>query len=219
VQLEKKFKEVIVKVLLSLPKKYDLKAMRQIRDYRELCNPISSVGEGTYGHSNIIVHAFNMKHKIQIGKYCSIADNVHVFLGGNHHMYRTTTFPFSRTSTKDNLFGSGEDQFISKGDVIIGNDVHIGSNASIMSGLKIGNGSVVGAFAHVTRDVLPYEIVGGNPIQHIRFRFNSETIKVLLELSWWDWPKDVLIQNLDFLLSPPDINLIRFNESNNTTNE
>jgi acetyltransferase-like isoleucine patch superfamily enzyme len=204
-------KEIIVKILLSIPEKYDLKPVKKVRQYRKLCNPIGSVGYGTYGVNNIIIHAWNIEHKVHIGKYCSIADNIHIFLGGNHHMYRTTTFPFSDTSTKDNLFGTGEDEYLSKGDVVIGHDVHIGSNVSIMSGLKIGNGSVISAFAHVNRDILPYEIVGGNPARHIMFRFNPSIIEALLQLSWWDWPVDKVIKNLNFLLNPPNDSLEYFN--------
>ena len=199
-------KEVVVRILLSIPEKYDLKAVKKVREYRKLCDPIGTVGKGTYGVNNISIHAWNIKHKVHIGNYCSIADNVHIFLGGNHHMYRTTTFPFSNTSNEDNLFGTGEDEFLSKGDVEIGHDVHIGSNVSIMSGLKIGSGSVISAFAHVNRDVLPYEIVGGNPARHIMFRFDPLIIESLLQLSWWDWPIDKIIKNLSFLLNPPNIN-------------
>jgi acetyltransferase-like isoleucine patch superfamily enzyme len=210
--LRSRIKEIIIKILLSIPEKYDLRLVKKIRQYRKLCDPIGSVGDGTYGVNNITIHAWNIKHKVHIGKYCSIADNIHIFLGGNHHMYRTTTFPFSDTSTKDNLFGTGEDEFLSKGDVVIGHDVHIGSNVSIMSGLKIGSGSVIGAFSHVTRDVQPYQIVGGNPAGHIRFRFDPEIIQELLELSWWDWPKHKIISNLEFLLNPPQINLHKFSK-------
>jgi acetyltransferase-like isoleucine patch superfamily enzyme len=207
-----RLKEIIVQILLNIPEKYDLKSVKKIREYRKLCNPIGSVGEGTYGINHIIIHAWNIKHKVHIGNYCSIADNVHIFLGGNHHMYRTTTFPFSKTSSEDNLFGTSEDEFLSKGDIQIGHDVHIGSNVSIMSGLNIGSGSAIAAFSHVTRDVHPYEIVGGNPAGHIKFRFGPEIIQDLLELEWWDWPKHKIISNLEFLLNPPQDNLHMFNK-------
>ena len=202
-----RIKLIVANILLKIPEKYDVKPMRKIREYRKQLNPFGTVGEGTYGMQNITVHSWNVKHKIQIGSYCSIADNVHIFLGGNHHMYRVTTFPFSNTSSKENIFGTGIDQFLSKGDVEIGHDVWIGSNVSIMSGVRIGSGSVIAAFSHVVRDVLPYEIVGGNPAKHIRFRFNDVVVNMLLKLAWWNWPVEKILENLDLLLNSPEENL------------
>ena len=72
--------------------------------------------------------------------------------------------------------------------VEIGHDVWIGAGAYVRSGVKIGSGAVIGARAVVTRDVMPYAIVAGNPARLIRSRFDEETVARLLELQWWDWP-------------------------------
>lgn len=119
-------------------------------------------------------------------------------------MTATSTFPFSRTSVAP-FFVGNDATVLSNGDVVIGHDVWIGSNVTIMSGVVVGSGSVLAANSHVVKDVLPYEIVGGNPAQHIRFRFDDELREVLLDLSWWDWPVHVIERNLDFLLSPPSV--------------
>jgi acetyltransferase-like isoleucine patch superfamily enzyme len=77
-----------------------------------------------------------------------------------------------------------------KGDIIVGNDVWIGAKSTIMSGVKIGDGSIIGAGSTVTKDVPPYSIVAGNPAKFIKFRFTEEQIESLLQISWWNWTED-----------------------------
>ena len=74
-----------------------------------------------------------------------------------------------------------------KGDIIIENDVWIGANSTIMSGIRIGNGSVVAAGSTVTKDIPPYSIVAGNPAKVVKKRFTEDQIEKLLEISWWEW--------------------------------
>ncbi|MHC5719417.1 MAG: CatB-related O-acetyltransferase, partial [Nostoc sp.] len=92
----------------------------------------------------------------------------------------------------------------SKGVTIIGHDVWVGYGATILSGVKIGNGAVVGAQAVVTSDVPAYAIVVGNPAKIIRYRFEPKTVERLLELSWWDWELAKISANLDVLYTNPD---------------
>jgi serine acetyltransferase len=77
-----------------------------------------------------------------------------------------------------------------KGDIIIENDVWVGAKSTIMSGVKIHNGAIVGATATVTKDVPPYAIVAGNPAKIVKFRFTPEQIDKLLKISWWNWTED-----------------------------
>lgn len=159
------------------------------------------VGYGTYGANHLIIHSWDSNTKIKIGKYCSIADSIHIFLGGNHDIAAVSTYPFG--SKGDELVGPREGHPKSNGDIKIGNDVWIGSNVSIMSGITIGDGAVIAAFSHVVKDVQPYEIVGGNPAKQIRMRFDQETIDKLMRIKWWDWEESKIIVSRDELTSKP----------------
>jgi virginiamycin A acetyltransferase len=86
-----------------------------------------------------------------------------------------------------------------KGNTVIGNDVWIGHKATIMPGIKIGDGAIIATNATVTRDIDPYTIVGGNPAREIRKRFSEEQIQFLLKLKWWDWPIEKIEKNLHLL--------------------
>lgn len=83
------------------------------------------------------------------------------------------------------------------GDTEIGNDVWMGYDTLIMPGVKIGHGAIIAARAVVTKEVPPYAIVGGNPAQIIRFRFDEKTIERLLKLSWWDWEIEKIVENIE----------------------
>lgn len=88
-----------------------------------------------------------------------------------------------------------------KGDTVIGNDVWIGENVTILPGVHIGDGAIIGANSVVSKDVKPYSIVAGNPIKEIKKRFNDEQIKILENIKWWDWDIDKILNNLDVILS------------------
>ena len=147
-----------------------------------------SYGKYTYGR--IQVHTSGAE--LKVGSFWSIADNVSAFVGGNHRMDWVTTFPFGNVHQHIfNTIGVQPRDRESKGDIIIGNDVWIGSNAVIMSGVTVGHGAVIANNAHV---VEPYSIVGGNPAKLIRYRFTPEQIEKLLQIKWWDW-EDSKINN------------------------
>jgi len=176
---------------------------------RSPVNPLIDVGDYTYGAEYIDVHSWGNRQRLRIGKYCSIADRISVFLGGNHRHEWVTTYPFAEHATEEHLIADIEGvQPLSKGDVVIGKDVWVGSHASIMSGVTIGSGAVIAAFAHVVKDVSPYEIVGGNPARHIAFRFDQATIEALQEVAWWDWPLALVLANLDLLRREPDADVL-----------
>lgn len=161
-------------------------------------NGILIMGEHSYGMPEIRVHKGD-KNKVYIGKYCSIADDVKIFVGGNHRPDWISTFPFR---VKFDLSQKYEDgQPYSKGDVIIGNDVWIGYNALILSGVKIGHGAIVAANSVVTKDVPPYHIVAGNPGRIMKKRFSDEEIEKLLLLNWWDWKEEKILSNVELLSS------------------
>lgn len=88
-----------------------------------------------------------------------------------------------------------------KGDIVIGNDVWIGFEAVILSGVTIGDGAIIGTRAVVTKDVPPYTIVGGIPAKPIRKRFSDDVMSELLKLQWWNWPENRVKQNIDAIQS------------------
>jgi acetyltransferase-like isoleucine patch superfamily enzyme len=147
-----------------------------------------SFGKYTYGNPNI--HFKNDDAKLVVGKFCSFASNINIYLGGNHNTNWVTTYPFGHihTNTFNSFNGKGHPS--TKGDVIIGNDVWIGSNVTIMSGITIGDGAVIANNSHVIKNVEPYSLVGGNPAKFIKYRFTQEQIKKLLEINWWNWEDD-----------------------------
>lgn len=163
---------------------------------------MKEVGSYTYGHDEIkIVHG-NEGKTLRIGKFCSIAEGVTVFLGANHRVDWFTTFPFGHIRPEEFPKVKKEHGHpATKGDVIIGNDVWLGTNAFIMSGVNIGDGAVVGACSVVTKDVPPYTIVAGNPAKQIRKRFSDEVINKLLELKWWDKSENEINEISDILCS------------------
>lgn len=159
-----------------------------------------SYGKHTYG--KIKTHTWNEKAVLKVGNFCSIGENVHVYLDGNHRIDWVTTFPFGHVAKSifPNFNGVGHPA--TKGDVVVGNDVWIGENAVIMSGVTIGDGAVVANNSHVVKNVEPYSIVGGNPAKFIRYRFNEDQIQKLLEIKWWNWADDKINSLLPFLCDP-----------------
>lgn len=162
-----------------------------------------TVGDYSYFDQHLSLAVFTPNDRIEIGKYCSLAKDVVIFGGGNHITTRATTFPFRWLSAE----ADPEERYTdakSKGATLIGHDVWIGYGATILSGVKIGHGAVVGAQAVVSKDVPAYAIVVGNPAKVIRYRFKPEAVERLLEMAWWDWESAKVAANLDFLYTNPD---------------
>lgn len=161
-----------------------------------------SFGKYTYG--NPIIHFQNDNAKLSIGNFCSLAANLHIWLGGNHRTDWVTTYPFGHInqSNFNNFNGIGHPA--TKGDVIIGNDVWIGNDVTIMSGVTIGDGAVIANNSHVVKNVEPYSLVGGNPAKLIKYRFTPQQIQQLLQIKWWDWD-DQKINQFTPLLCNTDI--------------
>lgn len=183
--------------------------------YSRLCflkniikNPNIIVGDYTYYDDFEDVHNFekNVKYhfdfigdKLIIGKFCMIASGVTFIMNGANHLTDAiSTYPFA-------IFQNGWEgamdgkSYPTKGDTIIGNDVWIGYNATIMAGVKIGDGAIIATNSTVTKDVAPYSIVGGNPAKEIKKRFSETEIEQLLKLQWWDWEIEKITQNLTAL--------------------
>ena len=171
-------------------------------------SPRIEIGEYTYyddpdaaldfERRNILHHYEFLGDKLIVGRFCAFATGVRfVMSGANHAMTGLSTYPF-------NIFRFGWEEAFDmetiraglKGDTVVGNDVWIGSGATIMPGVRIGDGAIVAAESVVTRDVAPYAIVGGNPAEDRRLRFAPEIVERLLAVAWWNWPIERISANL-----------------------
>ncbi|WP_458097231.1 CatB-related O-acetyltransferase [Roseomonas sp. WA12] len=158
----------------------------------------SAIGEHTYGAPE--VRWWGEPARLSIGRYCSIAQGVVIFLGGNHRTDWVSTYPFNSLPAWPEAAGIGGHP-ATRGDVTVGSDVWIGEGASILSGISIGHGAVIGARSVVTRSVAPYAIVAGNPARLIRRRFPAHVVDALLEAAWWDRTDDEVRPLVPLLMS------------------
>ncbi len=186
-----------------------------LEHYKNLCflkniitRPNIIVGDYTYYddfedvanfEKNVRYHFDFVGDKLIIGKFCMIASGVTFIMNGANHLTDAiSTYPFA-------IFGNGWEHAMDgktypvKGDTEIGNDVWIGCNATIMPGVKIGDGAIIAARSTIVKNVAPYSIVGGNPAKEIKKRFSEEQIQKLLELKWWDWDIEKITRNLSVL--------------------
>jgi acetyltransferase-like isoleucine patch superfamily enzyme len=188
-----------------------IKGIYDSRRHPYMCNNRKyskySIGEYSYGEPRIL--NWGEKATLKVGKYCSIAEGVTIVLGGEHKTSWITTYPFW-VALKE--FSSFPAHSGTKGDVVIGNDVWIGLNSLILSGVSIGDGAVIGAGSVVATNVDPYAIMAGNPARLIKKRFDQQTIDKLLKIRWWDWDIQRIKNNMPLLVSD---NLKEFLEKNN----
>ena len=210
-ELDKKIKEI------SAP---DPNRVYPMRDYQGLVNvkptvrnPNIIVGDFTYYsgsnfESRVTHHYDFIGDKLIIGKFCQIAAGVEfVMNGANHQMNAVSTFPFYTLEGWDMKPPAASDMPF-KGDTVIGNDVWIGQNATILPGVHIGDGAIIGANSVVASDVEPYSIVVGNPVKLIRYRFDGELTSLLLKFKWWDKPVEE-INALIPILTNSDLEFVK----------
>ena len=202
----------------------DKNTIYPLEGYERLCflkniikNPNIIVGNYTYYDDFENVHNFekNVKYhfdftgdKLVIGKFCMIASDVKFIMNGANHLNDSiSAYPFA-------IFGNGWEgamegrSYPNKGDLVIGNDVWIGYNATLMAGITVHDGAIIAANSTVTKDVEPYAIVGGNPAAVIRKRFSVEKIRELLAIKWWDWDIEKITRNVN-ILTGSDISMLK----------
>ncbi len=177
-----------------------------------ITSPLIEVGD--YSYYDDPEHALdfqtrNVTHhygpdRLIIGSFCAIAaGTTFIMNGANHRMNGPSTYPFP-------IMGAPWAEHVdlitdlpSRGDTVVGNDVWIGGNVTVMPGVHIGHGAIISTAAVVTRDVPDYAIVGGNPATLVRRRFSEEDIQALLELAWWDWPVNVITTHIRTIADGP----------------
>ena len=171
-----------------------------VGDYSYYDDAIDPTG---FEKNNVLFNYPEFGDKLIIGKFCQIASGTKFIMGAaNHRISSATTYPF-------NVFGGAwsestpphMEQLPHKGDTIIGNDVWIGQNVTVMPGVHIGDGAVIAANSVVTGDIPAYHIAGGNPCRIIRKRFDDALISYLEKIKWWDWDEEKIFMNLEKLCS------------------
>ncbi|MGM1079621.1 CatB-related O-acetyltransferase [Streptomyces sp. H28] len=185
-----------------------------------ITSPSIEVGEFTYYDDPDAATEFERRNvlyaygpeKLVIGRFCAVASGTRFLMAGAEHpTMGVSTYPFT-------MFG-GEwtDRTLdlvtampSRGDTIVGNDVWFGYGATVMPGVRIGDGAIIAAGAVVTADVPPYIVVGGNPARPIRQRYSDAEVALLLEAAWWDWPVDVITRHVRTIMAgtPAEISAI-----------
>ena len=172
-------------------------------------NPNIIVGEYTYyddinGAENFeshVTHHYDfIGDKLIIGKFCAIAKGIEFIMSGaNHRIDSITTYPF-------NIMGNGWEKSAPslsdlklKGDTIIGNDVWIGQNVTILPAVHIGDGAIIGANSVVAKNIPPYSVAVGNPCEVKRKRFDEDLIEYLLKIKWWNWNAEKIFKNMEAL--------------------
>ena len=153
--------------------------------------------------NNVLYHYPVNGDKLIIGKFCSVACGAKfIFTSANHKLSSLSTYPFPLFFEEWGLDKRNvTDAWDNKGDIVLGNDVWVGYEAVILSGVTVGDGAIIGARAVVTKDVPPYTIVGGVPAKPIRKRYDDDTINTLLSLKWWDWSKEKIAASITAIQS------------------
>lgn len=190
-----------------------------------ITSPSIEVGEYTYYDDPDAATEFEWRNvlyaygpeKLVIGRFCAVASGTRFLMAGAEHpTMGVSTYPFT-------MFG-GEwaDRTLdlvtampSRGDTVVGNDVWFGYGATVMPGVRIGDGAIIAAGAVVTADVPPYTVVGGNPARPIRQRHSDADVALLLEAAWWDWPVDVITRHVRTIMAgtPAEISAIAARET------
>lgn len=185
-----------------------LNRKKELRKWREknphnktfLINPLFdmncvTVGKETYGPINVEMSRNDIR--LKIGHFCSIANGVTFVLSAEHNTNLISTYPFKVLYTQ-----TTDSEALSKGDIIVDDDVWIGYGATILSGVHIGQGAVIAAGAIVTKDVEPYQIVAGIPAKPIKYRFDKKIINELLTVDFSALDRKTVESNINTLYSP-----------------
>ena len=167
---------------------------------------VVTYGRGSYGGGSITFH-HEATANVLVGRFCSLAAAITFLIGGNHPLKNVvSTSPLDIGGVVKGVFGEVRPKLSplpnvrhNPRQIIIGNDVWTGRNVTIMGGVKIGTGAVIGANAVVAKDIPPYAIAVGNPARVIKYRFDEETIKKFLAVKWWNWDLEKIADNFPLM--------------------
>ncbi|AGM26092.1 acetyltransferase [Spiroplasma syrphidicola EA-1] len=195
----------------KIKKPTNIEGIYLIKNY--ISNKNITIGDYTYYHCDNEQEAIEFQNKniryhfpnffndnLVIGKFCSIAkETIFLMNGANHNYNAISSYPFYLYANDEEFKQQMLTQLPNRGDTVIGNDVWIGYQATIMPGIKIGNGAVIGTKSVVTKNVPPYAIVAGNPAKIIKYRFDQSKIIELEKMQWWNWTKEEIINKIDLI--------------------
>lgn len=180
-------------------------------------SPFLQVGDYTYyddegtrpPFEQANVHYLFGPQRLVIGRFSAIGPGASFLMpGGSHPMAGPSTYPF--TMFGGDWTANTLDTFLAieqAGDTVIGNDVWVGREATILPGVTVGDGAVIGAHSVVTKDMPPYAVVAGNPARTIRARYDDEDVARLLRVRWWDWPVERVTEHAATIMAgtPQDL--------------
>lgn len=192
-KLIKCLKKCIYKLKWKKNNKHNLTYIKDCFDISKV-----KVGKKTYGEIKVLTYG-NEDEKLIIGNYCSIAGNVKFILGGNHNYKSLSTYPFKVK------IGNEKAEANTKGPIIVKDDVWIGENATILSGVTIEQGAIISAGSVVTKNIPPYAIVGGIPARIIKYRFNESIINELLKIDFSKIDDQDYLNNKDLFTKDIDV--------------
>ncbi|MEK2495309.1 CatB-related O-acetyltransferase [Kitasatospora purpeofusca] len=173
-------------------------------------SPLIEVGEFTYYDDPDDPTAFETRNvlyhygpeRLVIGKYCALGTGVRFIMNGaNHRTDGPSTFPFPIMGGSWAAHFDLLTDLPSRGDTVVGSDVWFGNGVTVMPGVRIGHGAIVATGSVVTADVPDYAVVGGNPAQVIRRRYEEKDIARLVAVAWWDWPAEHITAQVRTIMS------------------
>lgn len=201
-------KKIIIRFKMIIQRHLKKKAPYLI----ESTNNITA-GKMSYHNGGFIIQG---SQEVKIGSYCAFGENIRIITDNHDYNYPVMQYTFYK-----HYFGKkhpGALQYPpnkerTKGGVEIGSDVWIGHNTVILSGVKIGNGAILGTGSIVTKDVEPYSIVSGIPARKIKMRFNEEIVKYFQEIKWWNWSENKIKMNEKFFYQNQNLSTLEEIES------
>lgn len=182
----------MVSMTVSVPYEDYIRELKlKIQDKNDFV--MGSVGINSYvGSINIYRHDYDdAVVNLQIGNHCSLSNNITAMINMNHDYSNITTSPVGPFG----FLQLDEYNKNQKGQIIIGHDVWIGLNVTLMSNIQIGTGAIIGTGAVVAKDIPPYAIAVGNPARVVKYRFEPEQIRKLLKIKWWNWNNEKIEKN------------------------
>lgn len=202
----------MVNMTISVPYENSIRELKlRIKDKKDFI--MGSIGINSYaGSINIYRHAYDDEVvNLQIGNHCSLSNNITTMINMNHDYSNITTSPIGPFG----FLQLDEYNKNQKGQIIIGHDVWIGLNVTLMSNIQIGTGAIIGTGAVVAKDIPPYAIAVGNPATVVKYRFEEEQIKKLLKIKWWNWDIEKIEKNKLTFVENVDEFIDKFYEEEN----